>query len=259
MSGFVQSGRFGAAAWTPASLSPALWLDASDASSFTYHSGTIVSQWNDLSGSNRHATQATSGNAPTRATTLNGLSTVDFDGTDDWMTCGDVLDLGTSNITVYAAVKFDTLAASAQGRTVIGKYKVTSADGSWLMLNEYATTTKMRSVYDAGTLTVATSATYADTTGTLLGMIVDRAAGTITQRVDGATNGTASFTPDSGSSRNIATSVYIGALRDAADTGFTANYWFNGQIAEVVVCLSALSTTDRDLLESYLNAKWAIY
>jgi len=36
-----------------------LWLDAADASVFTYSSGTIVSQWTDKSGNNYNFTQAT--------------------------------------------------------------------------------------------------------------------------------------------------------------------------------------------------------
>jgi hypothetical protein len=55
---------FGAMAWTPAQLpSLALWLDAEDTASITLNGGK-VSQWNDKSGSARHATQATAANQP---------------------------------------------------------------------------------------------------------------------------------------------------------------------------------------------------
>lgn len=54
--------------WTPASISKLAWYDAADATTITTVSGA-VSQWNDKSGSNRHATQTTVGNRPTyRAT-----------------------------------------------------------------------------------------------------------------------------------------------------------------------------------------------
>lgn len=56
------------------------WWDASDASSFSFHSGGIVSQWNDKSGGAHHMTQSSSSVAPVRGTvTRNGLDTVDFD------------------------------------------------------------------------------------------------------------------------------------------------------------------------------------
>ena len=41
-----------------------LWLDAADDSTFSYSSGTEVSQWRDKSGNNFHANQATVGNQP---------------------------------------------------------------------------------------------------------------------------------------------------------------------------------------------------
>jgi hypothetical protein len=50
----------------------AVWFDASVASSVTLNGGN-VSQWNDLSGNDRHATQETAGNQPSYSTAaLNG-------------------------------------------------------------------------------------------------------------------------------------------------------------------------------------------
>jgi len=54
----------------------AVWLDASVSSSVTLNSGN-VSQWNDLSGNGRNATQATAGNQPSYSTSaLNGRNVV---------------------------------------------------------------------------------------------------------------------------------------------------------------------------------------
>lgn len=54
----------------------AVWFDASVSSSVTLNSGN-VSQWNDLSGNGRHATQATAGNQPSYSTAaLNGRNVV---------------------------------------------------------------------------------------------------------------------------------------------------------------------------------------
>ena len=51
---FVAAGGGG---WTPASVTTDFWFDASNAASITASSGA-VSQWNDLSGNGRHATQS---------------------------------------------------------------------------------------------------------------------------------------------------------------------------------------------------------
>jgi hypothetical protein len=54
----------------------AVWFDASVSSSVTLNGGN-VSQWNDLSGNGRHATQATAGSQPSYSTAaLNGKNVV---------------------------------------------------------------------------------------------------------------------------------------------------------------------------------------
>lgn len=61
-----------------------LWLDADDASTITDAGGGAVSQWEDKSGNDYHVTQGTGGSRPITGTrTINGLNTLDFDGTDD--------------------------------------------------------------------------------------------------------------------------------------------------------------------------------
>jgi hypothetical protein len=74
---WIDSGRFGAAGlWTPAQLSPAVWLDASDSATVQV-SGSAVTQWSDKSGNNRHYTQTTSTNRPTYETAVrNGLNAI---------------------------------------------------------------------------------------------------------------------------------------------------------------------------------------
>lgn len=57
--------------FTPADISTALWLDASDSSTITLN-GSNVSQWRDKSGKNRHVTQSTTFRQP--AYVLNGLN-----------------------------------------------------------------------------------------------------------------------------------------------------------------------------------------
>lgn len=61
--------------WTPAQISTAIWLDASDSSSVTL-SGTSVTEWKDKSGNLRHATP---GASPVYETSVqNGLNAVSF-------------------------------------------------------------------------------------------------------------------------------------------------------------------------------------
>lgn len=76
--------RGGAAAWTPAELEGlALWLDADDSSTITLN-GSTISQWDDKSGNDRHATQATASDQPTYTESgLNGKPVITFPGGGD--------------------------------------------------------------------------------------------------------------------------------------------------------------------------------
>lgn len=86
--------------WTPGNITTALWLDAADSATVTTVSGNI-SQWNDKSGNNRNALQATAASRPTYAPNLlNGLPGVSFDGVSDWLESGSVTLLA-ANETKY--------------------------------------------------------------------------------------------------------------------------------------------------------------
>jgi hypothetical protein len=91
---------YGKIPWTPEAIRTAAWYDASDASTITEDTGA-VSQWNDKSGNNKHATQGTGANQPTTGTrTMNGLNTLDFDGSNSFM------DAPTFGVTNPASVFF---------------------------------------------------------------------------------------------------------------------------------------------------------
>ena len=80
--GIVASQR-SVTAWTPASLTGLqLWLDANDATTFTYSSGTVVSQWRDKSGGSHHANTLVG--SPNRDTTVNGHLTIRFPAQNTW-------------------------------------------------------------------------------------------------------------------------------------------------------------------------------
>ena len=64
-----------------------LWLDGSDDKSFIKDANGAVARWNDKSGKDRHAQQASAAVRPTwAAKTANGRPGVTFDGANDWLT-----------------------------------------------------------------------------------------------------------------------------------------------------------------------------
>lgn len=78
-----------------------LWLDAANPRSYEPPYNNAI--WRDLSGNNNGSLT----NGPTYNST-NGGSIV-FDGVDDFIECGDVLDLGTNSLTVNQWVKLNTV------------------------------------------------------------------------------------------------------------------------------------------------------
>lgn len=124
-----------AAAFSPLDLTPALWVDASDAATITLNV-TRVSQWNDKSGNNRHLLQATSGNQPLFvAGGLNGLDVVHFDLTTRGMKTSAATGLAAP-FGVCMAVRWIT--ATANG--YLFDSQATNAD----VLISGITTTSMR-------------------------------------------------------------------------------------------------------------------
>ena len=93
----------GAAAWTPAEITTALWLDAADSDTITLNDGN-VSQWDDKSGNDRHVTQGSSTAQPAYgASTQNGIDVLTFDG-NDWLVATGWTSVNTSQNHSYIAV-----------------------------------------------------------------------------------------------------------------------------------------------------------
>ena len=107
-------------AFSPLDLNPGLWVDASDVTTITGSTSTI-SQWNDKSGNNRHLTQTTAASRPTyKWNALNGLSVVQFDGSDDYF---DGTGLGTpGSISAFAVINRHSAVANGV---------LLASDGTW--------------------------------------------------------------------------------------------------------------------------------
>lgn len=94
----------------------AAWWDSSDASTFTYSSGSVVSEWRDKSGNGRHFGQSDVSKQPSRSGTINGKATVVFDGTNDSMVSTAYAPSTPSTLLLVAR----NTAASGQRDAIIG-------------------------------------------------------------------------------------------------------------------------------------------
>jgi hypothetical protein len=227
-----------ASGWSPLSL-PNLrsWFDASDASTFTYSSSTLVSQWNDKSGNGKHAVQATVANQPNRNVTQNGLSCVAFSGT------GNVHM--RANGTFLVGTPWD----ENHPHTLIVIAKVTGSPGG-----------TQRSPIAAGNTrpfrtTADKAAMYATTAVVDSGVAFGANAHLVVCRIAGNTglsgigvDGAAFVVGFPGNQGNL--DFWIGA--------YSAGEYWMGNICEVITMSDRISDTDVASLDAYATSKWGL-
>jgi hypothetical protein len=235
---WIDSGRFAVAAggWTPAQISPALWLDASDSSTITSSSG-LVSQWNDKSGNARHATQSTASRRPAYAATgFNGLPGITFDGVDDHLLHG--LTSGGA-LTLIAVYKVNSSQSSYRGVMAIGPI-----DGSGSMLLARGTGSFISSY---GSNDIVSTAAYASGQSVIAILEDDNGSAAKSFWINGSQRGT--FT-DNPFGQDVA---HIGGLSNAGNQQAAAI-----TIAECIVLASVAATSTRQQIEGYLAWKWGL-
>ena len=222
----------------PLSLSPALWLDASDSSTLFNATtggslpadGQAVARWEDKSGNSRHVIQGTGVSQPLRKTSIqNSKDAIRFDGANDEL----------------------VVATTIQPRTVITVQKTSNtAKVQQTIFRATALTCLAR--YETTNILVFYDSLY------IISAAVSNSTTLITSCVFGNSsanaysNGSLIGTDASGSWTNLgAGNFYVG--------GFSGSEGFEGDFFEILVFPTVLSNTDRQAVEAYLNAKWAVY
>lgn len=224
-----------------------LWLDADDASTFSYSSGSVVSQWNDKSTNAYHFTQATVANQPTRNTNQqNGRAVVTFNVDS---LANTTLNWGGSNSTVFWVGKEDDPAGQGfQNLFTTG----TGATGQWsygIMANFVGNT---YGIFDIGQGATSLGFTPTGTNADVMAFTSAGVTGTATVTVSSFKNGTAG----AGNPYTSATTTTSAAGAVLSAAAATSEPYY-GTVCEVIVYNSQLSTTDRNKVEDYLKTKWA--
>lgn len=231
-----------AAPFSPLDLSPALWLDASDAATIT-QVANAVSQWNDKSGNGRHATQVTAANQPTTNTrTINGLNVIDFDGTNDNLDLpSGVYGWSNGDLTVFGVVQYDSsignrswLTGSGSGSNEFNAGRRNSA-GS---LTESAFSTSSAGVFANSSQVVST-----------VGVGQTRIMGCVK-------SGSSQFHFRDGTKGSAATAATFTMTQ--AEIGIASSTFdpLNGVIAEIIVYTRVLSDSECNQVGAYLATKW---
>lgn len=242
-----------------------LWLDATtglfDATSggsAVTTDGSSVARWEDQSGNGYHFEQGTSNNRPVLKTSVqNSKNVIRFDGSNDVMA-------GPSALKFSHPASMFVVVSKRGGTDYQGIYSngiLQQCTGYGLFIsntgdNSGAFSTQVRS--DASGSNVSSTNYY---TGTLpstntffIGAgIIDSSTNKAyfnNGSEDSISHSIASGTPNRG--------VGIGARYGGVDAT-SPGFFFNGDIAEIIVYNSALTSSDRGSVRDYLNTKWNIY
>lgn len=230
----LSSGR--ATPWTPAKITTALWLDASDSATVVLN-GSTVSQWNDKSGNGRNVAQSTASLQPGYSTTAWSATqaAISFDGIDDYL---DAAASWTANDWSYYIVSQRT-SGTPTSQTIVG-----NAGGSTFIPIALASGASNFNLFRIITNDPAAMSAYYSGT-----MIKDKNATPTVDRAQIFTRMGNKHILETLGTPSFASTLRLGT------TGATT-YKLTGMIAEVVVTPTDSTTAERQVIEGYLAWKW---
>jgi len=236
-------------AFSPSSLPDlVVWWDAADETSFTYSSGTDVSQWDDKSGNGYHLTQGTAAKQPSRSGSVNGRATVVFDGSNDSMSTSSVA-MGPGQQFSIAAVY---TAASGSDQTVVEQtVNYNNTTGAFRFARD---TNNSASCAKRGTSTYSAAVSSGQVT-TTPAVVVGTHNGTLSTNetwvgVNDSLAQTYAVNQNTNND-NVTASLFVAARNNAST-------FLNGQIAEIIITRAVFTRTERLAVQNYLANKWGV-
>ena len=228
----------------PATL--ALWVKAN--TGVTTNGDGTVSQWNDLSGNGNNLTGGVV--EPVLATDpASGLPVIRFNGTNGtygtYMSAGDAPSLKiTSDMTILAVVNFATLAGNTNGM-IVSKVNGNNQPAPY---DYYALPNGVSLLRGNGTLNAAVASTNAPSTGHKHLLDVAMQGTTVTHRLDGKISGVGTL------------STPIADQAHQLTIGMREDYYnrLTGDLSELILVGSALSSSDVASLENYVAAEYQL-
>jgi len=227
-----------------------LWLDAEYG---VTTNGNSITAWNDLSTQGNNAAAGTS--APTLASaSINSRPAAHFvTGSKQYVTIADATSLQFAGDFFIAVVaKFDNDPSTGPGTGLGALYTKLGPQSGLLFFanildNQLTTVTAGLSELESPSTGLPYASPYNDGTPRLY--VVQRVTGVEALRVNGSQVATGSSVLDVS---EVGMPVNIGALTNTPAAAL------DGDIAEIIVVKSVLSTSDRSTIESYLQSKYAL-
>jgi hypothetical protein len=247
--------------FNPLSLSPALWLDASDSNTLydattggaLVGAGGTVARWEDKSGNARHATQATLANQPLRtAAAQGGKDALTFDGVNDFMATPAFG--GTQDCTYFLVTASKNATQNKVFAAHANNYANPPLGANYVAVNAARLETAQNGASGTTKFTskLAASQNLQNNIFRIVGVqLTSTNAGHI-QRVNGAAHTTTNAYPqDPGVFTKAAQSFGVGAYNGGS-------YQCHCDIAELIYFTKLLTASERQAVERYLAQKWNI-
>ena len=229
------------ATFTPVVLDTlAAWLDPVDPAPFSL-SGTEILTWNDKGPNAYQATASalTSAQRPNRTGTINGLTTVTFDG-GDWLRTNI-----PATLKPFTFATVINMTAGTTDRSILGSSAAAAVgDGGWQMRASF--TTDEFCLNTSNTAEVIRSTAVPEGTPTLI-VLTYSATGAWTLRYNKVQvgSGTNNLTPTAARFHLIGNNSYTSVVES-----------FTGQMGDIILCNDVLVGQDLTDLETYLDTKY---
>lgn len=248
-----------------------LWLDANNAGSFTYSSGSVVSQWTDRSTNALTFTTSATINQPNRNGVQNSKSTVFFDGSRNYLKSTAPASTWKyfhdgSGATVFFVIKSneDVNPAVATSTPIISTYN--NGPGMTFFIFEDS----IQSFSDLGMSinnstegSISVSSFIANNNYNINTFKIDLNNSNTLNKLLYYKNSSSSngiFSTFSPTTADPSGTLCLGTFFNGffGDIGGFPQFMFSGAIAEILTYKTVLSEIDRISNVNYLEAKWGI-
>ena len=229
---------------------PATLYDATSGGSLVAADGGIA-RANDVSGGSGHMTQGTSTFRPLRkVAAVNGLDIARFDGSNDYLTAGDVADLGANPVTMMA------IASVTANAGLFVKSRYDDSQGRFGFFRDGTTT-----VFFIQTNTLPSFVTAANSTAVRCHVgtssrVAGPLAATVRLEINGAAS-TATYT-DSGTTYDTSNEFLIGSYNTSTGSPGQYGYFLNGDVGECAKWSVLMNAAVKKRLDQSRCRKWRL-
>ena len=218
-------------------------------------SGAAIARAEDQSVNAAHMTQATAANRPLRIVAAqNGLDAARFDGSNDYLSAGDVADL------LAAPLEMMWLGKRTNSSAIIGyfgKSRASNASGRWTLLSEYGNHEVVYTA-DNGGGSVAVATATGSTAPVCLIANAARVSGTATLTLRKNGSASSATITDGNTSANSTDEVMIGAYQSNGGVPSYPGSFLNGDTYECAKWSASMTSHSRQRLEQSRLRKWGI-